>query len=66
MVQFYSFLMCIGVLCLDAYLCEDVRSCGAGVTDSSCEVLCGCRDLNQNPLEEHSVLSIPELSLHQF
>lgn len=35
---------------------------GTGVTDD-CELLCGCRGLNQGSLQEYQVFSISELSL---
>ena len=44
-------VLCTLVLCLHACLCEGVRFFGTGVTDS-CELPCGCWELNPGPLEE--------------
>ena len=45
--------MCIDVLPASGSLClcEGVGSAGTGVTDS-CELPCGCWELNPGPLEE--------------
>ena len=42
--------------------CEGVRSPGTGFSDS-CELPCGCWELNPGPLEEQSVLLTAEPSL---
>ena len=42
--------------------CEGVGSTGTGVTDS-CELLCGCWELNPAPLKEQPVLLTAEPSL---
>jgi hypothetical protein len=42
--------------------CEDVRSPGAGVTDS-CELSCGYQELNLGPLGEQPVLLTSETPL---
>ena len=49
----YNLFICIlcEVFCLYVCLCEVVRSSGTGVTDS-CELPCGCWELNTYPLEE--------------
>ena len=52
---------CALVFCLYACLCEAVRSTRSGVTDS-CELSCGCWELNPGPLEEQPVL----LTSHLF
>ena len=59
----------IGVLlaCLSAvYMCEreGVRSPGTGVIDS-CDLLCGCWELNSGPLEELPMLLTTEPSLQR-
>lgn len=41
--------------CLPACMCEGAGSPGTGVTDS-CELLCGCWELNVSPLEDQSML----------
>jgi hypothetical protein len=53
--------MCAGVLpaCI---MCEGSRSPGTGVTDS-CELSCGCWELNPDSLEEQLVLLTTESSL---
>jgi hypothetical protein len=43
-------------------LCEGVGSLRSGVIDS-CELACGCWELNLGPLEEQRVLSTAEPSL---
>ena len=43
-------------------LCEGVESPGTGVTES-CELPCGCWDLNPGPLEEQPVFLSAESSL---
>ena len=48
-------LLCALIFCLNVCLCEGIRSLGTGVTDS-CELLCGCWELNLSPLEEQPVL----------
>ena len=51
------------MFCLpDVCLCEGVGSPGIGVTDS-CELSCGCWELNLGPLEEQPVLLTIEPSL---
>jgi hypothetical protein len=51
------------VFCLpDVCLCEGVGTLGIGVTDS-CELSCGCWELNSSPLEEQPVLLTAEPSL---
>ena len=50
------------VFCLHVCLCEDVRYPGTGVTDS-CELPCGCWELNPGALEEQPVILATELSL---
>jgi hypothetical protein len=44
------------------YACVGVRSAGTGITDS-CDLLCGCWELNPGPLEEQPVLLTAEPSL---
>ena len=43
-------------------LCENIESPGTGVTDS-CELPCGCGELNLGPLGEQSVFLTTEPSL---
>ena len=50
--------MCISVL----PACVSVRFPGTRITDS-CELLCGCWELNLGPLEEQPVLLTAEPSL---
>ena len=50
------------LFCQHLCLCEGTRSSGAGVTDS-CELPCGCWELNPDPLEEQPVLLTSEPSL---
>ena len=50
------------MFCLHVCLCEDVRYPGTGVTDS-CELPCGCWELNPGALEEQAVLLTTEPSL---
>jgi hypothetical protein len=45
-----------------SYICEGVRCPGTGVTDS-CELPCGCWELNPGPLEDHLVLLVAKPSL---
>ena len=42
--------------------CEGIRSLGTGVSDS-CELPCGCWELNLGPLKEQLVLLTAEPSL---
>jgi hypothetical protein len=53
-------LFCALVFCLRVCLYEGVRSPGTGIVDS-CELSCGCWELNPGPLEEQPVLLIPVL-----
>jgi hypothetical protein len=53
--------MCPDV-CLHVHLFEGARSPGTEVTDS-CELPCGCWELNLGPLEEQPVLLTMEPSL---
>lgn len=50
------------VFCLQVHLCEGVRSPGAGVTHT-CELPCGCGELNQGHLEGQPMLLTDEPSL---
>jgi hypothetical protein len=58
----FIFILCTLVFCLHVCLCEDVRSIGTRVTNN-CELLCGCWELNQDPLEEQPVFLTTEPSL---
>ena len=60
--SFYFYFICALLSCLYACLCGSSRSPGTGVIDS-CEVPCGCWELNPDPLEEQPVLQNLELSL---
>jgi hypothetical protein len=50
------------VFCLHVCLCESVGAPETGVT-KSCDLPCGCWELNLGPLEELPVLSTTEPSL---
>ena len=52
LLNLFIFILCALAVSLHAYLYKDV---GTGVTDS-CELLCGCWELNPGPPEEQSVL----------
>lgn len=59
---FLNFILCTLVFCLHSCLCEGVGSPEAVSTDS-CELSCGCWELNPGPLEEQPGLSAAEPSL---
>lgn len=50
------------MFCLHVHLCKGAASPGIGVSDS-CELSCGCWELNLKPLEEQPELVIAEPSL---
>ena len=58
----FIFILCALMLCLHVCLCEGGRSHGTELTDS-CELPCGCWELNPGSVEEHSVLLSFEPSL---
>ena len=60
--NFYFYFSCALVLCLHVCLRKGVRYAGTGVIDS-CELPCGCWELNPGPLEEQSLLLTTESSL---
>jgi hypothetical protein len=64
MLLLFCFVLfwCTFMFCLPVCLCEGVGSAGMGVTDS-CELPCGCWELNPCLLEEQPVLLITEPSL---
>jgi hypothetical protein len=55
----FIFILCALVFCLHAYLCESAGSFGTGVIDS-CELPCGCWEVNPGPLEEQPMLLTDE------
>jgi hypothetical protein len=60
---FWSFLKkCALVFCLRMCLCKGAKPPGTGVTES-CELPCGCWELNPGHLEEQPVLLTPEPSV---
>jgi hypothetical protein len=56
----FIFILCILVFCL--HLCVGIRSFGAGVRDS-CELSCGCWELNPSFSDQQPVLLTTEPSL---
>jgi hypothetical protein len=56
------FFLCELMFCLQVCLCEDIGSPAIGVTDS-CELPCGCWELNPSSLEEQPGLLTTEPSL---
>ena len=58
----FIFILCALVFCLHVCLGEGVKSPGTGGTHS-CELSCGCWELNLGPLEEQPVLLTIETSL---
>jgi hypothetical protein len=55
-ILFKNYLL---VFCLHVCLC----GCGLDLELDSCELLCGCWELNPGPVEKQPVLVIEELSL---
>ena len=60
--QGFAFILCALVFYLHVCLYEGVRSPGTGDTDS-CELTCGCWELNPGPLKEQPVPITAEPSL---
>lgn len=61
-IFFICYSLCMFGVSLVHSLCEGVGSLRSGVIDS-CELACGCWELNLGPLEEQRVLSTAEPSL---
>lgn len=63
--DFFIFIICALVFCLDAYLCKGFGSPGTGVTNS-CELSCQHWKLNSHVLKEQLVLLTAESPFQPF
>ena len=64
-ITYLSLMACALVFCLHVCLCEGILFPGTGVADS-CELPCGCWELNQSPMQERVLTTEPSLQPYLF